>query len=49
MIRPIVRRADGRPAYEGAPPRLRQSDIDRRKAWALAEMRAYEKKENCCG
>lgn len=27
--RPYATRADGRPAYEVAPPRLRQSHIDR--------------------
>lgn len=29
---------NGRPAYEAAPPRLRQSDIDARRAWALHEL-----------
>ena len=34
-----ARLADGRPAYERAPERLKQSDIDRAKAWAVREVR----------
>lgn len=32
--------ADGRPAYMRAKPRLRQSDIDAQRAWALSDVRA---------
>lgn len=32
--------ADGRPAYTRAHPRLRQSDVNARRAWALSDVRA---------
>lgn len=38
LKRPATR-ADGQPAWRDAPPRLRQSEIDARRAWACAEVR----------
>jgi hypothetical protein len=38
--RPIAKLANGKPAYTRETPRLRQSDGNARKAWALSDVRA---------
>ena len=43
MTRALVRRADGKPAYAAAQPRLRQSEIDHAQAWRLREVQDHHK------
>ena len=44
MTRPVTL-ANGKPAWTAAKPRIRQSDIDQRKAWKSAEVREMRMSE----